>query len=124
MIGMKIILFSIFLVFWANFIEKIINLNLPIDFSKKLVLSNIKILGLPPSWEGKISDMIEQNKIYWEPWVQTANSFDDLRLNLKARGYSNIPANGYPMILVTPQVIVNINNFPKQKNMVQRGTVQ
>ena len=68
--------------------------------------------------------MIEQNKIYWEPWVQTANSFDDLRLNLKARGYSNIPANGYPMILVTPQVIVNINNFPKQKNMVQRGTVQ
>ena len=89
-----------------------------------IVLSNIKILSLPPSWEGKIADMIEQNKIYWEPWVQTANSFDDLRLNLKARGYSNIPANGYPMILVTPQVIVNINNFPKQKNMVQRGTVQ
>ena len=89
-----------------------------------IALSNIKILSLSPSWEGKIADTIEQNKIYWEPWVQTAATFDDLRLNLKARGYSNIPVNGQPMILVTPQVIVNINNFPKQKNMVQKGKIQ
>jgi hypothetical protein len=89
-----------------------------------IALSSIKILGLPPSWEGKIADTIEQNKIYWEPWVQTAETFDEIKLNLKARGYSNIPVNGNPMILITPQVVVNINNFPKQKNMVQKGTIQ
>ena len=89
-----------------------------------VALSNIKMLALPPSWEGRISDTIEQNKIYWEPWVQTSDTFNDLKLNLKARGYSNIPVNGHPMILVTPQVVVNINNFPKQKSMVQKGTVQ
>jgi len=85
-------------------------------------LANIKLLSLPPSWEGKIADIIEQNKIYWEPWVQTASTFDDLKFNLKIRGYSNVPVNGSPMILITPQVLVNVNNFPKQKNMVQKKT--
>lgn len=84
-------------------------------------LSNIKVLSLPSSWEGKLSDMIEQNKIYWEPWLQTNDTFEDLASNLKIRGYSQLPANGQPMISIIPKLIVNVNNFPKQKIMVQKN---
>lgn len=84
-------------------------------------LDNIKRLTLPESWEGKIFTYIEQNKIYWEPWIQTNESFDELKDSLKNRGYSDLPANGQPMIPTIPQIIVNINNFPKQKSMIQKN---
>jgi hypothetical protein len=53
--------------------------------------------------------------------VQTENTFDDLKRNLKIRGYSDIPANGQPMISVAPQIVVNVNNFPEQKNMIRKS---
>lgn len=84
-------------------------------------LDNIKRLALPESWEGKIFQYIEDNKMYWEPWLQTGMDFNDLQNNLKNRGYSNIPVNGRPMIPVVPQLVVNINNFEKQKSMIQKN---
>lgn len=83
-------------------------------------LDNIKRLTMPESWEGKIFTYIEQNKIYWEPWLQTSDDFEELKKSLKKRGYSDIPANGQPMIPITQQIIVNINNFPEQKKMIQK----
>lgn len=83
-------------------------------------LDDIKRLTLPISWESKIFEYIEQNKIQWEPWVQTSESFDDIKKNLKIRGYSDIPSNGQPMMPITPLLVVNINNFPKQKNMIRK----
>lgn len=83
-------------------------------------LDNIKRLTLPESWEGKIFTYIEQNKIYWEPWIQTNSDFEDLKKSLRKRGYSDIPANGQPMIPVVPQIVVNVNNFPKQTKMIQK----
>jgi len=83
-------------------------------------LDNIKRLALPESWEGKIYSYLEQNKLYWEPWLQTNDNFDDLKNSLKKRGYSDIPSNGQPMIPVVPQIVININNFTKQKKMIQK----
>jgi hypothetical protein len=85
-------------------------------------LDDIKRLTLPLSWESKILEYIQQNRIDWEPWVQTEEEFDDLKKNLKARGYSDIPSNGQPMISVTPQLVVNINNFPKEKSMIKKAS--
>jgi hypothetical protein len=83
-------------------------------------LDDIKRLALPLSWESKISEYIQQNKIDWEPWIQTEEEFDNLKRNLKLRGYSYIPSNGQPMISVYPQLIVNVNNFPKEKSMINK----
>jgi hypothetical protein len=65
---------------------------------------------------------MQQNRINWEPWVQTEDDFDNLRKNLKSRGYSDIPSNGQPMISVVPLIIVNVNNFPKEKSMIKIST--
>jgi hypothetical protein len=84
-------------------------------------LDNIKRLALPLSWESKIFEYIEQNKLQWEPWVQTEDDFDVFKKSLKIRGYSDIPANGQPMISVLPQIVVNVNNFPEQKSMITKN---
>jgi len=84
-------------------------------------LDDIKRLALPLSWESKIFEYIQQNKMEWEPWVQTENDFDSLKRNLKTRRYSDIPANGQPMISVVPQITVNVNNFPAQKSMIRKN---
>lgn len=85
------------------------------------VIENVSQLGLPSSWEVKINEYIEsQGKIYWDVYIQTAKTFDDLKSNLKKRGYSDIPINGNPMILILPQFLINVNLFPKQKTMIRK----
>jgi hypothetical protein len=86
-----------------------------------IVIDDLKIFNLPSSWYGKIKSYIDDNLIYWEPWIQTAVNFDELKTNLKKRGYSELPANGSPMILVTPTLFVNSNFFAKQPTMIQKN---
>lgn len=85
-------------------------------------LDSIRKLTLPLSWESRIFDYIEQNKINWEPWVQTETNFEALKAQLKKRGYSDIPSNGQPMIPIAPILIVNVNNFEIKKSMIRKNT--
>jgi len=84
-------------------------------------LEDLKLLNLPSSWYGKVKSYIDENLLYWQPWIQTATSFDELKANLKVRGYSELPANGKPMVLVTPTLFVNSNFFEKQKIMLRKN---
>lgn len=84
-------------------------------------VNDLKVFNLPSSWYGKIKSYIEENYIYWEPWIQTAETYEDLKDSLKMRGYSELPGNGQPMILVTPTLFVNSNFFAKQISMVQKN---
>lgn len=86
-----------------------------------IVIDDLKVFNLPPSWYSRIKTQIDDDLLYWEPWIQTAFNFDELKSNLKKRGYSEIPANGKPMILVTPTLFVNSNFFNKKNTMVQKG---
>jgi hypothetical protein len=85
-------------------------------------LDNIKRLTLPISWEYRIFEYIDKNKINWEPWVQTETSFENLKIQLKKRGYTDIPSNGQPMIPIAPILTVNVNNFEAKKSMIRKNT--
>jgi hypothetical protein len=34
--------------------------------------------------------------MFWEPWIETADSFNDLKKSLTSRGYSNLPIHDSP----------------------------
>lgn len=86
-----------------------------------IIVNDLKVFNLPSSWYGKVKSYIDDNLLYWEPWMQTAVTYEDLKANLKNRGYSDLPGNGQPMILVTPTLFVNSNLFAKQSTMVQKN---
>lgn len=86
-----------------------------------IIVDDLKIFNLPSSWYGKIKTYLDDNITYWQPWAQTADTFEDLKENLKKRGYSGLPGNGRPMILVTPTLFVNSNLFKKTPTMVQKN---
>jgi len=46
--------------------------------------SGIRIL------DGQITQIIYDARMLWEPWVESANTFEELRASLKIRGYTNI----------------------------------
>jgi hypothetical protein len=87
-------------------------------------VKDLLVLNLPPSWYVEIQRKVEEKKMLWEPFVESAADFDTLRENLKKRGYTNLPVNGQPLFrwnVKPPEV--NVNRLPEVKKMVQRGSV-
>lgn len=82
-------------------------------------LLNVDLFGLPQLWQDEINQIIEKNKLFWEFWIHQADTFFDLRENLKIRGYTNIPPSAtaeYKRNLISTYII-NTNQLPKQKIM-------
>jgi hypothetical protein len=53
-------------------------------------------LSLPKTLESQIQQSITKDEMYWEPWLETAESFNDLKKSLQSRGYSNLPIHDSP----------------------------
>lgn len=64
-------------------------------------LEDIESLNLPQVWEKKISLVINENKMLYEPWIESAKDFEELKQRLKGRGFSNLPM-GLSTILDLP----------------------
>lgn len=52
---------------------------------------NISNLYLPPGYLKEIKQKIYDERMLWEPWVETADTFENFKYLLKKRGYSNLP---------------------------------
>ena len=50
-------------------------------------VSSVQALGLSKDLSSKISLAIHEDRLLWEPWIEAADSFNDLRNSLKKRGY-------------------------------------
>ena len=85
-------------------------------------VGDIKNLRLHPELENKIDKVVQKNKMYWELWIETAESYQKLKDALVKRGYSEISMHPVPMfndVLPSP---VSTNRILKQpKTMIQRG---
>lgn len=87
-------------------------------------LTDLSILNLPPSWQAQVEKEVEDHKMYWEPWVETADTFDDLAESLKKRGYTGIPISGRVEFARPDQQylpMVNINSLSVEKTMLRQG---
>lgn len=80
-------------------------------------------LALPEAWYNQIHQIIYDNRMLWEPWLQSwSGTFEELRTSLKARGYTNIPVSAQPEFTastITNQY-VNISYLPQRKTMLRR----
>ena len=54
-------------------------------------LENVQSLNLPELWEKKIQQVVQDNKMLYDPWIESAKNFDELKQRLKGRGYSDLP---------------------------------
>lgn len=64
-------------------------------------INDLSTLGLPALWENKIKQVINENKMLYEPWIESAKDFEDLKQRLKGRGFTGLPM-GLNTILDTP----------------------
>lgn len=86
-------------------------------------IPDLDILGLPQVWKVEMRRLIEERKMEWELWAESAEDFDTLRERLKKRRYTNLPINGQPLFVRTSFIDppnVNVNRLPKAKKMVKR----
>ena len=61
-------------------------------------ITNLKSLNLPVAIEKQLEEIAYTNRMDWELWIETVDSYENLRNHLYKRGYSNISINPIPML--------------------------
>jgi len=61
-------------------------------------LRDVKLLNLPRNMEGEVARIVHDNRMYWEPWLESAASYEALKMALRTRGY-RVPSHADPMYL-------------------------
>ena len=88
-------------------------------------LTNVDDLKLPADYKDFLKNTIYENRMNYEPWIESATNYSSLREQLKARGYSNIPVSnlvqyGSRTVTLAPEVYTkNINQI---KVMVRKSS--
>jgi hypothetical protein len=86
-------------------------------------LDDINSLQLPTGWAGQIDQIIFDARMNWEPWIESSDSFEELRSALKVRGYTNVPVNSQseftPANVQIP--VVNTSYLPKKTTMLRNS---
>ena len=86
-------------------------------------LTDLSVLNLPSSWQVEIEKVVFDDRMLWEPWIESAEDYAQLKTRLKKRGYSNLPINGQSEFvrsdLATPPEI-NVANLPQAKSMLRK----
>lgn len=61
-------------------------------------VTDLKSLSLPDVWQNKIARIIYDNRMLYQPRMETAKDFNELRTRLKGRGYDNLPMGACPLL--------------------------
>lgn len=92
--------------------------------SNKEVISrvgDIKLLNLPRKLEKEIENVVYENRMDWELWIATANSYIDLKKLLKKLGYSELSGDSIPMFLNVKEFSKATDRLPPApKTMIRR----
>jgi hypothetical protein len=89
-----------------------------------LRITDMSVLQLPSSWEAEIRQIVEDNRLQWELFIESADDYDTLRQNLKNRGYTSLPLNNQPEFIrndINDAPEINVARLPKQYSMLRRG---
>lgn len=86
-------------------------------------LTDVSQLKLPQTWERQIQQIIYDNKMLYEPWIETAKDYNELRKRLVGRGYSELPMGANPLLRMdaygkSPKA--NTTSCQIQKSMIRK----
>jgi hypothetical protein len=87
-------------------------------------VDDIGPLQLPVGWETQLEQIVFDSRMLWEPWIESADTFDDFRASLKIRGYSNVPVSAQPEFIPATIKIptVNMSHLPRKTTMLRKGS--
>ena len=84
-------------------------------------LTDLSALKLPAQMAESVEQIIYDNRMYWEPWIESADSYQDLRQALIKRGYRELAFNSRPVYegtsLYSPPP-ADTSKVPPRKTMV------
>lgn len=84
-------------------------------------IENVNQLKLPAEVYLKIKNIIEENKMNYECWLEEAQTSQHLKDKLIERGYSNLPNINY-LILETHEAIdINLDKQKTIKTMLRKN---
>jgi hypothetical protein len=58
----------------------------------------------------------------WEPWLESASSFEELASKLQKRGYKNLPINGSTELRdsTVSNPLINTSHLPNKTTMLRK----
>jgi len=89
----------------------------------RISIEDLANFQLPVAWYNTISQILYDNRMLWEPFIQSVDTFDNFRNNMKTRGYSNIPLSSQPEFTVSTiqNQHVNLSSLPKFTTMIRKN---
>lgn len=81
-------------------------------------------LALPMVWERKIVQIIHDNRMLYEPRMETATSFNELASRLKHRGFSQIPLGVTPLLNLSAYAkapVADTSSVKIKKTMIRKN---
>jgi hypothetical protein len=75
---------------------------------------NIASLNMSPQASSMIAEEVSKNKMEYELYMETASSFEELKLSLSRRGYSHLPSHHFSSNInsgnIDPRMLVTKNS--------------
>lgn len=63
-------------------------------------VTDLRLLALPFPAQQELEGVIFSNRMEWEPWIESAESYEALRDRLLRRGFKQLPISQSPGIIV------------------------
>lgn len=74
-------------------------------------------------WEMEINKIINKNSMLYEPWMQTAENYQELKQKLQEKGYTNIPSGEIPLFKTSNYgtlPIANTSSIKTKSSMLRK----
>jgi hypothetical protein len=94
-------------------------------------VTDLNSLKLPKALTATIEKSIYEDRMYWEPWIESADTYTELRNSLHKRKVRNVPLISTPKHTSLPRNYVNkiptkrtapeVGKFKPKKGMVRKN---
>ena len=82
-------------------------------------ITSVADLSLPLSWRKQIEQIIYENRMLYEPWLETADNFQELKTRLEKKGYT-VLSTTRPLLNLKDAPPVNIRSCNVVKSMIRK----
>jgi len=89
---------------------------------------DVKRLSLPSTLTDKLDNYIYQERMLWEPWIESATNYPEFVRSLQRRGFSKLPLCAKPLFEPQLEKIISaekaqqkiVVNLPTKSSMLRR----
>ncbi len=88
--------------------------------AKTTKVEDTSLLGLDHETKSTLDRIVHDNRMYWELWIEPAESYQNLKERLAYRGYTDLPMSSTPMIDLVRGSAINTAQLPERRVMIQK----